>query len=184
MNNAGCFEPGFTGITQPSAHAEFAQGQGLMDVTVSSNKGTIDAAGPTFSISLYPFPGGTAAGQTTDFVNIQAGFGVNAHASQQHQAAAQTFIDFIARPKQDALFTQVNGGLTQYEFLHGPLPAFMAPYDSVLAQHEYIANPLQRWWNPSVLLALQQNQIGLVTGQRSVDDVLNAMDAAWNQGPA
>jgi class 3 adenylate cyclase len=25
---------------------------------------------------------------------------------------------------------------------------------------------------------------GLLTGQRSIDDVLNAMDAAWKQGPA
>jgi hypothetical protein len=33
------------------------------------------------------------------------------------------------------------------------------------------------------LLALQDNQIGLITGQRSIDDVLNAMDAAWKQGP-
>jgi hypothetical protein len=25
--------------------------------------------------------------------------------------------------------------------------------------------------------------IGLITGQLSVDDFLNAIDAAWNQGP-
>ena len=44
--------------------------------------------------------------------------------------------------------------------------------------------PDPTWWNASVLLALQQDGIGLITGQRSIDDVLNAMDAAWKQGPA
>ncbi len=184
MNDAGCFQPGFTGITGASSHTQFAQGQGLMDVTVSSNKGQIDAANPGFSVSFHPFPGGAGPNQTANFINIQAGFGVNAHSNEQHQAAAQTFIDFMARPKQNSLFTRINGGLSQYEFLHRQLPAFMAPYASVLAQHQYIANPLQQWWNPGVLFAMQQNQIGLITGQRSIDDVLNAMDAAWKQGPA
>ncbi len=184
MNDAGCFQPGFTGTTQASAHAQFAQGQGLMDITVSSNKGLIDAAGPKFSMSIHPFPSGAEPNQTANFINIQAGFGVNAHSNEQHQVAAQTFLDFMARPKQNALFTKINGGLSQYEFLHRQLPAFMAPYASVIAQHQYVANPQQQWWNPSVLAALQQDQIGLVTGQRSIDDILNAMDAAWKQGPS
>ena len=33
-------------------------------------------------------------------------------------------------------------------------------------------------------LSLQQDAIGLLTGQRSIDDVLGATDAAWKQGPA
>jgi raffinose/stachyose/melibiose transport system substrate-binding protein len=50
-------------------------------------------------------------------------------------------------------------------------------------QGKYVISPVQTWWNSNVLLQLGQNQIGLITGQRSVDDVLNAMDAAWKQGP-
>ena len=51
-------------------------------------------------------------------------------------------------------------------------------------QHRYVIAPYQTWWNANVLLALEQDGIGLITGQRSIDDVLNAMDAAWKQGPA
>jgi hypothetical protein len=60
----------------------------------------------------------------------------------------------------------------------------MSAYSSVLSKKAYVVNPQQTWWNPGVLLALQQNQLGLLTGQRSIDDVLNAMDAAWKKGPA
>ena len=54
----------------------------------------------------------------------------------------------------------------------------------MLKDHAYVVNPVQTWWNPNVLLALQQDEVGLITGQQSIDDVLNAMDAAWKQGPS
>jgi raffinose/stachyose/melibiose transport system substrate-binding protein len=184
LNANGCFQPGVTGTSAAAAHAQFALGRGLIDATVSTNKGVIDAGSPRFAYSYHPFPGGTAPGQATTFINIQAGFAVNMHASPQNQVAAQTFLDFIARPKQNALFARINGGLTQYQFLHRQLPAFMSAYSEVLTKNAYVVNPQQTWWNPYVLLALQQNQIGLLTGQRSIDDVLNAMDAAWKKGPA
>jgi raffinose/stachyose/melibiose transport system substrate-binding protein len=184
MNTNGCFQPGISGTSGASAHAQFALGRGLIDPSVSSNKGVIDAGSPAFSFSHHPFPGGTAPGQTTTFINIQAGLSVNAHSSSGNQTGAQTYLDFLARPKQNALFAQINGGLTQYQFSHAQLPAFMSAYSSVLGKHTYVVNPQQTWWNPGVLIALQQNEIGLITGQRSIDDVLGAMDAAWKKGPA
>jgi raffinose/stachyose/melibiose transport system substrate-binding protein len=184
MNASGCFQPGVSGTSSASAHAQFALGRALIDPSVGTNKGLIDAGNPAFSFSHHPFPGGTAPGETTTFINIQAGLSVNAHASSGNQAAAQTFLDFLARPKQGALFAQINGGLTQYQFKHGQLPAFMSAYSSVLGRRAYVVNPQQTWWNPDVLIALQQNEIGLITGQRSIDDILNAMDAAWKKGPA
>jgi raffinose/stachyose/melibiose transport system substrate-binding protein len=110
--------------------------------------------------------------------------GVNAHSNAQSQAAAHTFIDFLARPKQNALFSQILGGLTQYEFLKSQIPPFMSDFASVFKAHAYVIEPQDSWWNANVLLALQQNQIGLITGQSTIADLLNAMDAAWKQGPS
>jgi raffinose/stachyose/melibiose transport system substrate-binding protein len=183
MNNAGCFQPGVTGTTIDSAHAQFAQGQSLMLAGPSQSKGSIDAGNPRFRYSHHPFPGGTDPNQTRSFIAPSTSLGVNAHSSAQNQAAAQTFIDFIARPKQNALYAHTLGGLTQYEFLKGQIPAFMSDFATVFKEHRYVIVPQVSWWNAKVLLALQDNQIGLITGQRSIDDVLNAMDAAWKQGP-
>jgi hypothetical protein len=47
-----------------------------------------------------------------------------------------------------------------------------------------VISPGQTWWNQYVGLTLDQEGIGLVTGQETVDDVLRAMDTAWQQGPA
>ena len=76
------------------------------------------------------------------------------------------------------------GSLTQREFLRQELPGFMQPMAPVIADHAYVINPVLTWWNPNVGNALMQDGIGLVTGQRTVDQVLQEMDAAWKQGPS
>jgi raffinose/stachyose/melibiose transport system substrate-binding protein len=182
MNNAGCFEPGASGTPQAAAIAQFAQGQALMIDLSSGIKGLIDADSPQFSYSFHPFLGG--AGPVATFVHMGIGVGVNAHSSPQNQAAAQAFIDFIARPKQNALYAQIKGSLSQYEFLHKQIPGFMSSFAPVFANNAFEMDPSQNWWNPNVLLAIEQDEVGLLTGQTTVDDVLNAMDAAWKQGPA
>ena len=60
----------------------------------------------------------------------------------------------------------------------------MSAFATVFKSHDYVIDPTQSWWNSNVLLALQQDGIGLITGQTTIDGVLNAMDAAWKQGPA
>jgi raffinose/stachyose/melibiose transport system substrate-binding protein len=184
MNNAGCFQPGAVGTSNTAAYAEFAQGQGLMLADTSGQKGVIDAASPQFGYSFYPFPGGTSADETRTLVNMGAGLGVNAHSSPENQAAAQTFIDFIARPKQNALYAKIKGSITQYQFLHGQLQPFMSSFAPVFADHNYVMNPAQTWWNANVALTLGQDEVGLLTGQSTVDGILSAMDAAWQQGPS
>ncbi len=184
MNNAGCFQPGATGTSGASAEAEFAQGQGLMFVDFSTSMGSIVMNSPQFTYTFHPFPGGTDQNKTSTFLNFNLSVSVNAHSSPQNQAAAQTFIDFIARPKQNALYAQTTGGLTQYEFLKGQIPPFMSSFATVFAEHDYLVDPRASWWNANVLLTLETDTIGLITGQETIDDILNAMDAAWKQGPS
>jgi raffinose/stachyose/melibiose transport system substrate-binding protein len=184
MHDAGCFEPGMAGVTSSTqVAAEFAQGGGLMAYSNSSNRGTLDTLNPEFPYSFHPFPGGTLPGQTDTYIQLGGSLSVNAHSSPDRQAAARTFIDFVARPAQNALYAQLQGSLTQREFLRQEIPSFMQPMESVLRNHAYVLNPTLTWWNPSVGNALMQDAIGLVTGQRTVDQVLQDMDAAWKQGP-
>jgi len=185
LNDAGCFGPGTTALTSSAqTSAEFAQGTALMATGNSSNKGQLDPFDPQFPYSFHPFPGGTAVGQPMTYIQLGSSLSVNAHSSPDKQAAARTFIDFVARPAQDALYAQLQGGLTQREFLRQELPTFMQPMAPVFANHAYVLNPTLTWWNPSVGNALSQDAIGLLTGQRTIDQVLQEMDAAWKQGPA
>jgi raffinose/stachyose/melibiose transport system substrate-binding protein len=181
MNKAGCFEPGMAGN---NGEGLFPQGQGLMTVGVSSHKGVIDAGSPQFSYTFHPFPATTAPGQPQTFLEMNPAVGVNAHSSAQNQAAAQTFVDFIARPAQDRLYAQITGGLTQYEFLKGQIPAFMSDFATIFNDHEYVVQPLVDLGNANVGAVFGQDGIGLITGQVTPDSMLQAMDAAWKQGPS
>jgi raffinose/stachyose/melibiose transport system substrate-binding protein len=181
MNNNACFQPGFTGS---GGDPSFVLGQALMLAETSSLKAGIDAAKPQFSYSFYPFPGGTSASQIRTWVGPVYSLSINAHASPQAQAAAQTFINFIAQPEQDHLYAKTKGALTPGELLKGQVPAFMAPMGPVIKGHQYVLNPETTWWNPNVLLTLETDAIGLVTGQETPDRILQAMDAAWKQGPS
>jgi raffinose/stachyose/melibiose transport system substrate-binding protein len=183
MNAAGCFQSGAVGTTQAGAIAEFAQGQGLMLALTSGQKGLLDADVPQFNYSFHPFPAGSSGGPAPFMAVMGVALGVNAHSSPASEAAAQTFIDFVARPEQDALYAKLKGGLTQYQLLHGQIQPYMASFVPLLTAHAYLVDPVQTWWNPNVGLALQQTEVGLLTGQSTVDGVLTAMDAAWNQGP-
>jgi raffinose/stachyose/melibiose transport system substrate-binding protein len=184
LKNAGCFEPGIAAVTSVAQEAaEFAQGTALMAMGNSSTKGQVDADAPQFPYSFHAFPGGTTAGQTQTYIQLGTALSVNAHSSPANQAAARAFIDFIARPAQNALYAQAQGSVTQREFLKQELPSFLEPMAPVLANHAYVLNPSLSWWNPNVLNALQQEAVGLLTGQTTVDQVLQAMDAAWKQGP-
>jgi raffinose/stachyose/melibiose transport system substrate-binding protein len=182
MNKEGCFEPGAVGTSGASADAQFARGQGLMLAAITNMKGLIDAGSPQFAYSHYPFPGGTTPKEVKTYVHLSLSPAVNAHSSPANQAAAQKFIDFIARPAQNALFVKIQGGLTQYQFLHAEVQGFMANESSVIKGRRYVISPVETWWNANVTLAMQLNQMGVITGQRSIDDVLNAMDTAWKQG--
>jgi raffinose/stachyose/melibiose transport system substrate-binding protein len=185
MNDAGCFPAGTAGASNQSVLAQFAQGQALMVGALTSNEGLIAAASPQFKYTFHPFPTGTNPDNAMIALTTPVTLGINAHASSEAQNAAQRFVDFLARPKQAALFARVTGAMTQQQFLKRQIPAYMSSdFATVLAQRRYRVTPLQNWWNAGVLLALQQNQIGLITGQRSIDDILKAMDAAWAQGPA
>jgi raffinose/stachyose/melibiose transport system substrate-binding protein len=183
MNGAGCFQPGATATNGSGAQAEFAEGQGLMYPNHSGQKALIDALHPQFKYSFAPFPAGSSPDQLSTFLHISSGLSINAHSSAQSQAAAMTFIDFIARPKQDALYAQITGGVTSYQFLRGQLPSFMSAFAPVIANDRYIVDPAGKWIG-GVGGTYARDSLGLLTGQTTVDGTLNDMDAAWkaNEG--
>jgi ABC-type glycerol-3-phosphate transport system substrate-binding protein len=184
MNRDGRFQPGMPGESAPEAEAAFAAGQALIYPGLTDFKGAVDKDDPQFSYTFHSFPAGTSAAQVNAFVTDGLSLSVNGHASAANQAAAQEFVDFLARPKQDALFAQLLGSVTQYEFLKGQLPSYFSPLGPALGQGRYVINPQAGWWNANVLVTLETDGIGLVTGQTTAGGLLSAMDASWNQGPA
>ena len=127
MNDAGCFQPGAAAVSSGAAAAVlFAQGQGLMSPSASSTRALSPPRARSSATPSTASRAGASPTETTTFVNLLQALSVNAHASARNQAAAQTFIDFLARPKQNELFARATGGLTEYELLKGQIPDFMS----------------------------------------------------------
>jgi raffinose/stachyose/melibiose transport system substrate-binding protein len=183
MNATGCFQSGAAGTSATAGPARFAQGQALMYPAITNMKGVIEGNNPTFTMSHHLFPGGTKASDTRTYVHLSLSPAVNAHSSAEKQKAAQAWIDFIARAKQNELFAEIQGGMTQNQFRKRQLPTWMATESGAVKSGAYVISPVETWWNARVVEALQTDQIGLITGQRSVDDVLKGMDTAWKLGP-
>jgi raffinose/stachyose/melibiose transport system substrate-binding protein len=181
MNTAGCFQPGAAGMTTPNHYAMFASGQGLMLGGISSQFPAIDVFGTNVNYSVSRYPATTRARDLRVTVGAGDSFAIN---SKSHvKEAALTFVNFLARPKQNALWASVNGWITQDDLLKGRVPSRLSNLAPMLENGTTVLNPGAYYWNADVGQALATNAIGLITGQRSVDDVLQAMDAAWNQGP-
>jgi raffinose/stachyose/melibiose transport system substrate-binding protein len=184
MDRAGCFQLGPAATTGPSGDAIFAQGQALTYAMVTSHKGAIDASKPQFAYSQSPFPTSRKnADQTVAEIHFPLSLSVNAHAAPANRAAAQAFIDFLASPAQDKLFARIAGGLSQTQLTSSRFPAYLSSFVPLYKQGRYGINPIETWWNASVGNALTTYGTGLLTGQTSIDDVLKAMDTAWQQGP-
>jgi raffinose/stachyose/melibiose transport system substrate-binding protein len=184
MGNAECFQTGPAGTSGPVGDAMFAQGQGLTYAMVTSHKGAIDAGKPAFAYSQSPFPASrTNPRETVVELHFPFGLGINAHASAANQAAAQAFIDFLARPDQNALMAEIGGGLSNSQLRTGRLPKYLSSFVPLYKQGRYAVNPIETWWNAGVGNALTTYGTGLLTGQNTVDDVLKAMDVAWKLGP-
>jgi len=183
MNQAGCFQPGPAATTGPAGDSMFAQGQTLAYSMTTAHKGAIDAAKPAFTYTQRPFPAAERSAQNVVLLQLAPALSVNAHASKQSQAAAQQFVDFLARPAEGAVFARISGGLSEAQLRAAKFPGYLSSFLPLYTQGRYGINPIETWWNAAVGNALTTYGTGLLTGQESIDDVLEAMDAAWKLGP-
>jgi raffinose/stachyose/melibiose transport system substrate-binding protein len=181
MNSAGCFAPGSVGNTTTSEYAQFASGGDLMFSTNTGITATIAALNPTFSYGVVPFP--NASTVTGERTNLNYAFSLAVNAKTQNKAAAEAFIDFVARPAQAEAWANDNGELTQTDYIHHIFPKALEPFAGVFKRNALEPVPVSTWWNPTVLSAFETDAIGLVTGQTSIQQLEADLDKAWSAGP-
>jgi len=183
LRNAGCFQLGATGTTSAGAEQQFVQGQALSYANMTSKKGNIEGALPKFGFSQHPFPITDKPNGTTVMLIVGVGWSVNAHSSKTNQAAAQRLIDYLAQPTQSGTYARLSGGLSQEQFQKGVLPRYLSSYSRLFKARRYGVNPVQKWQNAETGDALTEFGTALLTGQKSIAEVLKALDAAWKLGP-
>ena len=188
MKDANCFEAGQAGTTSTSSEQQFETGNALMVTTTIAGYGRITTAMPSLHNPVAaPFPAASA----NDTVVVHLPLGLSGSATTKYPAAVRDFINFMGRPKQAALYANMSGAIPGYEALKGTLttlnttyaPTFYSLFGPLMKAGKSVPLPGMLWPRADLPITFGTEMVGLFTGQKTVDQVLSDMDAAWNTKP-
>ena len=179
MKDAGCFDKGVAGTSRDSATARFASGKALMYPIIQPQLATVLAAKPAFEWSVAPLPGD---GPDTTYLSIMVDPLVGLNAKSKNKALAEKFLDFVATPEESAAYNEAQQTISPSDFVAGTFPEFMEPLSEYLEPggNNVIGQP-NSWKSATTNTTLSNDLAGLLTGQKSVDDILAALDTTYGK---
>jgi raffinose/stachyose/melibiose transport system substrate-binding protein len=180
LNDAGCFQKGAAGAGFDAITKGLASGTSLAGFIPGPSWKQLKsaAAGSDFDVRALPAEQSSGKG----FVYASANYAFSVNAASKNKDAAKAFLDWAAQPEQTKAFAEIDGalpvsGLDGYDFNGG---AYKNVGDFIKGG-KYGPLPNSQWPNSAVYDALATGVQGLLTGQKTADQVLQAMDSAWGQ---
>lgn len=180
LNAAGCFQKGSEGAGFDVITTKMAKGDSVAFFGPLGSASELQKAAPSQKFVAEAFPPATAGGKAFGIASPTYSLAINAGSKQM--AAATAFLDWLSDPAQADLFATASGGLPISGLAQRDLSSTVySGVADLLKNGEYAPLPNSGWQSPAVYDALGTGVQGLLTGQKSVDDVLKAMDSAWGQ---
>lgn len=178
MNEAGCFQDGAAGGTFDSI-TQGLGGQTSLSAPVPGSAAAQINANAGLDLDVRSFP--PAEGQEP-YALISANYAwvINASADDAVKQSAQAFLDWAAEPEQAQTFADIAGLVPISGASADTVSAEYEPIGELLESGSYTGFPVEEWPNPAVYEALSVGVQGLFTGQKTVDQILDEMDAAWD----
>jgi raffinose/stachyose/melibiose transport system substrate-binding protein len=179
LKDAGCFDKGVAGTSRESATAQFASGKALMYPIIQPQLATVLAAKPAFEWSVIPIPGD---GPDTTYLSTQVDPLVGVNAKSKNPELANAFIDFVASPQESRAYNEAQQTVAPADWVAGEFPEFMAPLKPWLQEggNNVVGQP-NSWKSASTNATLSTDLAGLLTGQKSVDDILGDLDDTYGK---
>ncbi|SIT67304.1 ABC transporter substrate-binding protein [Microbacterium sp. RU33B] len=179
MNESGCFQDGAAGGTFDNITAGLGGGTALTAAVPGSAAASISSAtGSDLNVQAFPPASGQEAFTLT---GANYAWGVNASSEDAVKASAQAFLDWAAQPENAQYFAEISGAVPITGIDTETLLPSYAPIGELLSSGAYTGIPNAAWPNAAVYDALGTGVQGLLTGQTTIDQVLDNMDAAWDQ---
>lgn len=177
MNDSGCFQDGAAGGTFDNITQGLGGGSSLTAAVPGSAASSIaQATGAELNVQAFPPASGQDAFTVT---GANYAWGINAASDDDVKASAQAFLDWVAQPENAQAYAEISGWVPITGIDPATLLPQYEPIGELLASGSYAGLPNATWPNPAVYDALGTGVQGLLTGQTTVDQVLEAMDAAW-----
>lgn len=178
LEDRGCFQAGAEGGGFDAITNGLAQGTSVGSFIPSGSAVEIAAAAPAEAdFKVQPFP---AAQGGKPYVLASSNYTISINAKSGKKDAATKFVDWLATPDAQQKYYEASGLLPISEYKNLDLSDTI--YSEVvtdISNGSYTTLPNNVWPNPAVYEALQVGVQGLLTGQTSIDQVLQNMDAAW-----
>ena len=181
MKDAGCFQPGVEGAGFDAITNGLVQGtSSAMFGPSGVTRDLGEAAGGEAAFVAQTFPPADAADGVFGYASSTYSYSIPA--SSKNKDAAKAFLEWMAEPAQAETVAEESGTLpiTGYAEMDFTGTAF-EPLADMLAAGDFVPLPNSDWSNPAVYDALGAGVQGLLTGQKTVEQVLTEMDTAWGE---
>jgi raffinose/stachyose/melibiose transport system substrate-binding protein len=178
LNKSGCFQDGAAGAGFDALTNGASQGKIFGFFAPSgATKDIMDAAGGHVKLVALPFP---APQGLKTFITLNLNIGISGNAKTKSPKLVQDFIKFAISPDEVKKFSDAQGSIPVGSDISASdlLPQYQ-PVAGMFESSQYRPFGADSWPNGKVYDALGTGVTGLLTGQKTIDDVLKAMDAAW-----
>lgn len=182
MKNADCFEGTAPVATSESqAVSLFATGRAVALVAVASRLASVKRVNSDLNLGYFIVPPVYAKRMVVP-VTLNNVLVVNA--ASRNLGAAKAFVNFVAREKQSRTYAKAAGSIAPFDAARAIIPDHVpfgvkATLGPLFKAGRVVSQPSADFSNPAVAEALGAGVQGLLTGQKSVGDVLKDMDDAW-----
>lgn len=179
MIDARCYAPDVAGVAAPVHSQQFASGKAAMYVMPAQALSIVAAnGGQDLNISSFPFPGHTAE---ETWVPANSGISLVINAQAKNPNGAKLLLDFLGKAESRVKYSEHAGTIA---YAAGPdgkdvIPEVLEPLRSHLEGGRSITLNYLLWPSGAVNQQLATSAQGLLTGQKSVDQVLADTDQAW-----
>ena len=177
LYDSGCFQEGAAGAGFDALTNGMGQGQmlgfsapgGAAKDIMDSTKGAV-----TLTVQAMPAPSGYDTYLMAGTPDAIAG-----NAASENKDLALDFIDWMSQPEQTAKAAEASGDIPVGTTNSSNLLPQYAGVAGLIDETKVSQYPYIDWPNGEVYNALGTGVTGLLTGQMSVDEVLESMDKAW-----
>src|SRR3954453_15789136 len=177
LNDSGCFQDGAAGAGF-DALTNGATGGKLYGFFAPSGavKSIQDASGGHVKLIALPIP---AAKGTDTYLAVTSDLGLAGNAKTKSPKLVEDFLKFSVSPDEAKKYAEAAGPIPIGADVSSALLPQYQPIAQMLADKKYRGFAVDEWPNGQVYDALGTGVTGLLTGRKTIDEVLKAMDAAW-----
>lgn len=180
LNDGGCFQPGVEGAGFDAITNGLAGQTSVAGFIPSGAAIEIATAAPKEAdFKVQPFP---AAEGGDPYVLGSSNYTMSINAKSKAKEASADFLEWLATPEAQQRYHELSGELPVSAYQDMDLSdTIYSPVVDLLEEGSYTSLPSSIWPNPSVYEAIQIGVQGLLTGQKTIDQVLADADAAWGE---